>query len=88
MRHIYISNNIETNNRDRDINILKSTINNLIQENKQLLESNKQLKIEDSKLRDFIKVAASKLGTQIQLILGGLNCCRDIMNRFSNFLIP
>jgi hypothetical protein len=41
-----------------------------IQENKQLLESNKQLKIEDSKLRDFIKVAASKLETQIQLILG------------------
>jgi hypothetical protein len=58
-------------------NILKSTINNLIQENKQLLESNKQLKMEDSKLRDFIKVAASKLETQIQLILGGLNCCRE-----------
>jgi regulator of replication initiation timing len=53
-----------------DINILKSTGNNLIQENKQLLESNKQLKIEDSKLRDSIKVAASKLETQIQLILG------------------
>ena len=47
----YISNNIETSNRDPDINILKSTINNLIQENKQLLESNKQLKIEDSRLR-------------------------------------
>ena len=53
-----------------DINILKSTINNLIQENKQLLESNKHLKIQDGKLRDLIKVAACELETQIQLISG------------------
>ena len=71
MRHIYISNNIETNNHDRDINILKSTINNLIQENKQLLESNEQLKKEDSKLRNYIiNIVARELETQIQLISG------------------
>ena len=52
-----MSNNT-TDNRDRDINILKSTINNLTHENKRLLESNEQLKIEDSKLRDFINIAA------------------------------
>jgi hypothetical protein len=46
-------------------------IDNLIQENKQLLESNEQLKIEDSKLRDFItNVVACELEAQIKLILG------------------
>jgi hypothetical protein len=66
-----MSNNTETNNRDRAIDILKSTINNLIQENKQLLESKEQLKIEDSKLRDFIiNIVACELETQIQHILG------------------
>ena len=64
-----MSNNT-TDNRDRDINILKSTINNLTHENKRLLESNEQLKIEDSKLRDFINIAAHELETQVQLILG------------------
>jgi regulator of replication initiation timing len=54
-----------------DINILKSAINNLIQENKQLLESNEQLKKEDSKLRNYIiNIAARELETQIQLISG------------------
>jgi len=53
-----------------DINILKSTINNLTQENKELLESNKQLKTEDRKLRDFINIAAHELETQIKNILG------------------
>jgi light-regulated signal transduction histidine kinase (bacteriophytochrome) len=53
-----------------DINILKSTINNLIQENKQLLESNKQLKTENRKLRDYINVAACELEPNIQRILG------------------
>ena len=53
-----------------DINILKLTINNLTQENKELLESNKQLKIEDRKLRDFINIAAHNLETQIKNILG------------------
>ena len=56
---------------DKDINILKSTIDNLIQENKQLLESNKQLKKEDSKLRYYITtVVASELEFQIQHISG------------------
>jgi light-regulated signal transduction histidine kinase (bacteriophytochrome) len=50
-----------------DINILKSTINNLTQE---LLESNKQLKIEDRKLRDFINHYQDSLETQIKNILG------------------
>jgi hypothetical protein len=65
-----MSNNAETNNHNLDINTLKSTINSLIQENKKLLESNEQLKIEDSKLRDFINISALQLETQIQLILG------------------
>jgi hypothetical protein len=66
-----MSNNTETNNRDREIDILKSTINNLIQENKQLLESNEQLKKEDSKLRDFIiNIVACELEIQIQHIFG------------------
>jgi predicted glycoside hydrolase/deacetylase ChbG (UPF0249 family) len=52
-------------------NILKSTINNLIQENKRLLESNEQLKKEDSKLRNYIiNIVARELETQIQLISG------------------
>ena len=51
-----------------DINILKLTINNLIQKNKQLLESNKQLKIKDRKLRDFINMTASELEDQIHLL--------------------
>ena len=56
---------------DKDINILKSTIDNLIQENKQLLESNKQLKKEDSKLRYYITtIVASELESQIQHISG------------------
>jgi regulator of replication initiation timing len=64
-----VSNNTETNNRDRDIAILKSTINDLTKENKQLLESNEQLKIEDSKLRDFIiNIDARELDTQIRRI--------------------
>ena len=47
-----------------DSNILKSVINNLIQENKQLLESNEQLKKEDSKLRNYIiNIVARKLET-------------------------
>jgi regulator of replication initiation timing len=51
---------------DKDINILKSTIDNLIQENKQLLESNKQLKKENSKLRYYITtIVASELESQI-----------------------
>lgn len=56
--------------KNTDINILKSTIDNLIQENKQLLESNKQLKMEERKLRDLISVYASSLENQITLILG------------------
>jgi hypothetical protein len=52
-------------------NILKSTINNLIQQNKRLLESNEQLKKEDSKLRNYIiNIVARELETQIQLISG------------------
>lgn len=65
-----MSNNAEANNDDRDINTLKSTINSLIQENKKLLGSSEQLKIEDSKLRDFINISTLELETQIQLILG------------------
>jgi regulator of replication initiation timing len=66
-----MSNNTETNSHDQEIATLKSTINNLMQENKQLLESNEQLKIEDSKLRDFItNIVACELETQIQLISG------------------
>ena len=66
---IHMSNNTNTNNRDQEIDILKSTINNLIQEKKQLLESNEQLKIQDSKLRDFIiNIVAHELGRQIRHI--------------------
>ncbi len=50
----HMSNNTDTNNRDQEIDILKSTIHNLIQEKKQLLESNEQLKMQDSKLRNYI----------------------------------
>jgi hypothetical protein len=64
-----MSNNTETNNHDREIDVLKSTINKLTQENKQLLESNKQLKLEYSKFRDYItNIVASELETQIQNI--------------------
>jgi regulator of replication initiation timing len=67
----HMSNNTETNSHDQEIATLKSTIDNLMQENKQLLESNEQLKIEDSELRDFItNVVAVGLETQIQLISG------------------
>ena len=66
-----MSNNTETNNHDLEIDVLKSTINKLTQENKQLLESNKQLKLEYSKLRNYItNIVASELETQIQLITG------------------
>jgi cell envelope opacity-associated protein A len=48
-------------------NILKSAINNLIRENKQLLESNEQLKKEDSKLRNYIiNIVAHELETPQQ----------------------
>jgi hypothetical protein len=68
-----MSNDTETNDRDREIDILKSTIDNLTQENKQLLESNKQLKKEYDKLRNFnISIFAPELETQIQLVLGGV----------------
>jgi hypothetical protein len=67
----HMSHNTETNSHDQEIVILKSTINNLMQENKQLLESNEQLKIEDRILRDFIvNTVACGLETQIQLISG------------------
>jgi hypothetical protein len=66
-----MSNDTETNDRDREIDILKSTIDSLTQENKQLLESNKQLKKEYDKLRTFnISIFAPELETQIQHILG------------------
>jgi predicted nuclease with TOPRIM domain len=66
-----MSDNTEIDNHNREINILKSTIDKLTQENKQLLESNKQLKKEYDKLRDFnISILAGELETQIQHILG------------------
>ena len=66
-----MSNNTETNSHDQEIATLKSAVDNLTQENKQLLESNKQLRIEDSKLRDFItNVVACELEDQIKLISG------------------
>ena len=68
-----MSNNAEANNDDRDINTLKSTINSLIQENKKLLGSSEQLKIEDSKLRDFIHISALELETQREMMLDRLN---------------
>jgi signal transduction histidine kinase len=67
-----MSNNTEINNRDQDINALKSAINNLKQENKRLLESNEQLKIVNSKLKDFINIAAHELRTPIMPILSVL----------------
>jgi pimeloyl-ACP methyl ester carboxylesterase len=67
-----MSNNTEINNRDQDINALKLTINNLKQENKQLLESNEQMKIVHNKLRDFINIAAHELRTPIMPILSVL----------------
>ena len=73
--------NTDTNNRDQEIDILKSTINNLMQEHKQPLESNKQLK-----LRDFItNVVPCELETQIQLISAWSKCCWNIINHLSNF---
>jgi hypothetical protein len=48
------------------------TVDNLTQENKQLLESNKQLKKEYDKLKNFnISIFAPELESQIQLALGG-----------------
>jgi signal transduction histidine kinase len=66
-----MSNNADTDNRDREIDVLESAINKLTQENKQLSESNKQLKKEYDKLKDFIiNIVASELETQIQAISG------------------
>jgi hypothetical protein len=51
--------------------MLKSTINNLTKENRQLIESNKQLKLGYSKLRDYItNIVANELESQIKLISG------------------
>src|SRR5215475_1671819 len=47
----------------------KSEINNLRHANTSLLEYNKQLKVADTKLRDFINIAAHELRTPIMPIL-------------------
>jgi hypothetical protein len=61
-----MSNNADTDNRDREIDVLESAINKLT-----LSESNKQLKKEYDKLKDFIiNIVASELETQIQAISG------------------